>query len=621
METLNAEEVGNATTVAVGALDVEEKHLRFMNSFDQRAVKPLQYVELIDRICCHGRCDGRFSKFDVYTVRSRLSCDPMERIYQQFFLIQTCVGEDGIQLRLEGKTVCKKFFCAVVALPEYTFDRFIVDYLKGRHQGGAHGNTGRRMHSDAFYDDLAKVVYFLDCVAQESPTGNEYYAPPCLTKRECVEIATGKQYKRNSSHPYRLLKELAPRVHFRKTNDLTKCNICVELNTGLHNGRWVDGKKAEAVALRLAHYENVKADRSDYALRKLFSVNKPCAFLSVAHDGMTKMHTKIPHLLEDRAKLLADKDLAFCDLNVALVHRPISEGSSQELPFSLHGYFNLCGANVGGTNSVLSQLLDAVSRTKQIPSTVAFQVDNFGPNKSYVLLGALGWFLRVQSVVREFYVAYNEVGHTHIDIDACFGRFSKRLDRSQCPSPQAMQQEFQKLNGVQRSALLYTVYDFESIVANLVLQFGCIRKNHFFRVFVDHRGIPSLQIARFVRSENWIKPSPTSDAFLLFRRLPPKVPLPAVVAIDREKIMKLDDLVGRCCTILSARELANIVSAKEVYLDYVGEPFQELLNRFQANASVDLPAAVHLADQENQLVGRFLAEDQSAIRRIWNEKS
>uniref|UniRef100_A0A915CZU3 Uncharacterized protein n=1 Tax=Ditylenchus dipsaci TaxID=166011 RepID=A0A915CZU3_9BILA len=110
-------------------------------------------------------------------------------------------------------------------------------------------------------------------------------------------------------------------------------------------------------------------------------------------------------------------------------------------------------------------------------------------------------------------------------------------------------------------------------------------------------------------------------SFTLNCRLPPKVPLPAVVAIDREKIIKLDDLVGRCCTILSARELANIVSAKEVHLDYLGEPFQELLIRFQANASVDLPAAVQLADQENQLVGRFLAEDQSAIRRIWNEKS
>uniref|UniRef100_A0A915ESF7 DUF7869 domain-containing protein n=1 Tax=Ditylenchus dipsaci TaxID=166011 RepID=A0A915ESF7_9BILA len=581
-----------------------------MKSFDKRAVKPLEFIELIDRICCHGRCDGRFSKFDVYTVRSRLSCDSVERFYQQFGLIQSCIGENGIRLRLEGKAVCKKFFCAVVTLPD-------THYVNGRHQAGSHGNTGRSMHSDTYFNDLAKVIYFLDCVAQESPTGNEYYAPPCLTKRECVEIATGKQYNRHSSHPYRLLKELAPRVHFRKTNDLTKCNICVELNTGLHNGRWVDGKRSEAVALRQAHYDNVKADRSDYALRKLFSINKPSEFMSVAHDGMTKMRTKIPHLLQDRAKLLADKDLAFCDLNVALVHRPISGGSNQEYPFSMHGYFNLCSANISGTNSVLSQLLDAVSRTKQIPPTVAFQVDNFGPNKSYLLLGALGWFLRVQSVVREFYVAYNEVWHTHIDIDACFGRFSKRLDRSQCPSPQAMQQEFYKLNGCQRSALLYTVYDFESVVGNHVLQFGCIRKNHFFRVFVDNsRGIPLCQIARFIRSEHWIKPAPTSDAFILFKRLPPVAPLPPVVPCDREKIMKLDDLVGQCCTILSARDLANIVSAKEGYLDYVGMPFQELLERFQANASVGSPEPVRLTDHENQLVGGFLAEDQSAIRRI-----
>uniref|UniRef100_A0A915CX32 DUF7869 domain-containing protein n=1 Tax=Ditylenchus dipsaci TaxID=166011 RepID=A0A915CX32_9BILA len=475
MATVSAQEVGSSDAVIVGAIDVKEKHSRFMKSFEKREVKPLKFVELIDRICCHGRCDDLMSTQFVVDFRVTWHKASSRR-----------------------KAVCKKFFCAVVALSEFTFNRFIVDYINGRHQAGAHGNTG----------------------PQESSTGNEYYAPPSLTKRECVEIATGRPFKRNSSHPYRLLKEISPRVHFRKTNDLTKCNICVELNTGLHNGR------------------------------------------CVAHDGMTKMRTKLPYLLQDRAKLLADKDLAFCDLNVALVHRP---------------------SNIWGTNAVLSQLLDAVSRTKQTPPTVAFQLDNFGPNKSYLLLGALGWFLRVQSVVREFYIAYNEVGHTHIDIDACFGRFSKRLDRSQCPS---LKQEFQKLSGVQRSTTLYTVYDFDKVVGSQVVQFGSIRKNHFFRVFVDKRGVPLCQFARFVRSEHWVKPSPTSHAILLFKKLPPVAPHPPVLPVDQEKIRKLDSLVEQCCTILSTRELSNILEAKLEYLSHVGEPFQQMLDRFKDNASV-----------------------------------
>uniref|UniRef100_A0A915E1L0 Peptidase A1 domain-containing protein n=1 Tax=Ditylenchus dipsaci TaxID=166011 RepID=A0A915E1L0_9BILA len=489
MATVSAQEVGSSDSVTAGAIDVEEKHLRFMKSFEKRAVKPL--------------------KFDVYTVRSRLSCDARDRHYQQFFLIQSCVGQDGIKLRLEGKAVCKKFFCAVVALSEHTFNRFIVDYVNGRHQAGKHGNA----------------------VAQESPTGNEYYAPPSLTKRECVEIATGNNTSATVVVP-------------------TDCFMKLHLV-----------------------FISERADRKDYAARKIFSVRSPDQFLSVAHDGMTKMHTKIPHLLQGRAKLLADKDLAFCDLNVALVHRPICGSSIQEFPFSMHGYFNLCGANVGGTNSVLSQLLDAVSRTKQISPTVAFQLDNFGPNKSYLLLGALGWFLRAQSVVREFYVAYNEVGHTHIDIDACFGRFSKRLDRSQCPTPQAMKQEFEKLNGVENSTLLYTVYDFDKVIS------CCDNLLHFIETVAPH---------------------------------------PLVLPVDQEKIMKLDGVVEQCCTILSTRELSNIAEAKLAYLSHVGEPFQQMLDRFKQNASVERSEPLRLTDEENQLVGRFLAEEQSAVRRLWN---
>uniref|UniRef100_A0A915DS23 Uncharacterized protein n=1 Tax=Ditylenchus dipsaci TaxID=166011 RepID=A0A915DS23_9BILA len=41
------------------------------------------------------------------------------------------------------------------------------------------------------------------------------------------------------------------------------------------------------------------------------------------------------------------------------------------------------------------------------------------------------------------------------------------------------------------------------------------------------------------------------------QKLPPVVPLPAVVAMDREKIMKLDVLVEKCCTILSSSELST----------------------------------------------------------------
>uniref|UniRef100_A0A915CN63 Uncharacterized protein n=1 Tax=Ditylenchus dipsaci TaxID=166011 RepID=A0A915CN63_9BILA len=109
----------------------------------------------------------------------------------------------------------------------------------------------------------------------------------------------------------------------------------------------------------------------------------------------------------------------------------------------------------------------------------------------------------------------------------------------------------------------------------------------------------------------------TSIAFYSFvQKLPPVAPHPSVVPLDREKIMKLDGLVKQCCTILSTRDLSNIAEAKLAHLSYVGEPFQEMLDRFEENASVERSEPVRLTDDENQLVERFLAEDRSAVKEF-----
>uniref|UniRef100_A0A915DUX7 Uncharacterized protein n=1 Tax=Ditylenchus dipsaci TaxID=166011 RepID=A0A915DUX7_9BILA len=72
-------------------------------------------VGKVDR--CRSASFARITSVETIAFLSAaLSCDSMERLNQQFYLAHAT------------------FFCGVVAISEHTFNRFIVDYVNGKHQ-------------------------------------------------------------------------------------------------------------------------------------------------------------------------------------------------------------------------------------------------------------------------------------------------------------------------------------------------------------------------------------------------------------------------------------------------------------------------------------------------------
>jgi len=152
------------------------------------------------------------------------------------------------------------------------------------------------------------------------------------------------------------------------------------------------------------------------------------------------------------------------------------------------------------------------------------------------------------------------------------------------------------------------------------VRFGTLKKNHFFRIFLDKNGIPRYQVARFIRSEKWLQASVASDLFsgLLFSRLPSVDKHPVAVRVNLEKLDQLDKVVAKSSTFLSDQALTDIRLGKGKLIDYVPEPFLLLLERIKANASVAIVEVQPLSDPENQKLDKFMEESRSEIRKLWS---
>uniref|UniRef100_A0AC35F8M6 Uncharacterized protein n=1 Tax=Panagrolaimus sp. PS1159 TaxID=55785 RepID=A0AC35F8M6_9BILA len=353
---------------------------------------------------------------------------------------------------------------------------------KGFSQPTLHGNIGTSAKTPQYYDRMAKLVVLLEEHAQDLPNKSGYIMGRGITKKDLMQlVSTGNKYPLLPKH---YLDGIKPNVHWRATNDLTKCKYCSVFRCCLIHKKIIN--KEEVRKHRENHWKNINADRLDYSVRKMFSLDHPESLLSLTHDGMSKHKTKLPHLLCNRAKFIGDADLAFCNLNGVIIHRKDKDGGN----FMIDGFFNLGDVFPGGANLVVSQLIASIARTTPLPRIVAIQLDNCSVNKCYTMIASLGWILLVQNVVKEFYICYNEVGHTHIDVDALFGRFSQALANTECPAPKDLLELFQKQKGVRQATADLNVFDFTTFMAPY--------QNNF-------ENVPKVQVSPYIRSSKWLK--------------------------------------------------------------------------------------------------------------------
>uniref|UniRef100_A0A914XYE0 DUF7869 domain-containing protein n=1 Tax=Panagrolaimus superbus TaxID=310955 RepID=A0A914XYE0_9BILA len=329
------------------------------------------------------------------------------------------------------------------------------------------------------------------------------------------------------------------------------------------------------------HYDNIHAEQLDYELRKMYGIKFPRMLISFTHDGMAKNKLRLPHLNINRSKILSDVDLAYCNLNSLLIHRKNEEGGN----CIIDGYFNLGESFPGGANSVISQIITSLTQCTPIPPILTIQLDNCSSNKCYAVIGAFAWLLQHQTAVKEVYLCYNEVGHTHIDVDGFFGRFATLLDRTECFSPQDMFGLLLRQKGVRQAAYCLKIYDFTAMLLPHLNKFGNLKNNHMFRVYLTADKIPKVQIAPFIRSSKWLKGVPDAEIYDtdVFTTQPELDKMPEPMKCDYGKLESLLHVASKAKELLTKNQLQNYHHIVNLLKNSVAKPFVEIIETLNAN--------------------------------------
>lgn len=262
-----------------------------------------------------------------------------------------------------------------------------------------------------------------------------------------------------------------PLCEFRSYCDIPgKCQTCYEIDQ-LRNSR------KEAIAqemLKTAHALHrgglFMLERNAYKERVLYAIEKNAvrpSVLSIIIDGMDQNHCEMPYLGTQKQCSSAMKQTIVGVLEHGeglTIYRGV-ETVQKGADLTIH--------------CILLQLESWRKRNECYPDEIFVQVDGGSENANQYVLGMLE-LLVTKRMAKRIYYTRLPTGHTHEDIDACFGVIWKGLRSSPCLTLNAYKQAVERLfqrNDMNKSVKKATVIDLYFIPSYVTILNNCIDKN------------------------------------------------------------------------------------------------------------------------------------------------
>ncbi|XP_028416665.1 uncharacterized protein LOC114540736 [Dendronephthya gigantea] len=208
----------------------------------------------------------------------------------------------------------------------------------------------------------------------------------------------------------------------RLENRFTKCDHCTNYKKQLE--ATMNKAKRKAIQELLdEHIERVMNERRKYHLHRYKARRSPSKYLTIILDGMDQSKTDVPNLRRV-CKSTANLQKLRTHLVGTIMHSGLCPMGKL-----FHGMFDLFqwkhDSNL--TMNILIKLLALLNDRYGLPPILNLQVDNcWRENKNKYVLTLLSLLVE-WSVFDKIKGNFLPVGHTHEDIDALFGCFSKHL--------------------------------------------------------------------------------------------------------------------------------------------------------------------------------------------------
>ena len=265
--------------------------------------------------------------------------------------------------------------------------------------------------------------------AQQSRYGNAYMGARASKVPEHPEIA-GYEYFRqlykgfnSQGKPDDKKTDWRKVLKMRKWLPFAKCDTCSTHRTAMATTK--DPKsRCLLIEAQTAHLDHCRRERTSYMLRQKLATAFPDRFLSLIFDGADCSKTEIPQM----------------------AYRSHASSAVQKVKMHVMGciahshqsYLFTCPPHIAqGHNVTIQALYEVLVHHKQvhgrIPPTLNIQLDNTTKqNKGKYLMGYLGTLIK-DGVIKQAFVNFLPVGHTHEDIDQLFSRVSTYLRRFDAP--------------------------------------------------------------------------------------------------------------------------------------------------------------------------------------------
>ena len=250
-------------------------------------------------------------------------------------------------------------------------------------------------------------------------------------------------------------------VKVRKWLPFSKCDMCWDLRTKADTTSDPEARAQITVEYK-AHLDEVQMDRDIYRRNKERARLEPTKYLSLTVDAADNADHALPYV-HDRTKVSSDMFKHRMHLIGVIAHG--------------HGAWAFtCPSHVAqGHNitiqSIVEVLVDLRKRYRDQgvcwPKTLYLQLDNTTKQNKGKFLCAFLHILVDFSLLDHIYCNFLPVGHTHIDIDQFFGRYSVYLRSHNCLSRSHMKKGLEECYRQRKGAAERPVVRHWDTVANI----------------------------------------------------------------------------------------------------------------------------------------------------------
>ncbi|EFO94991.1 hypothetical protein CRE_09286 [Caenorhabditis remanei] len=214
----------------------------------------------------------------------------------------------------------------------------------------------------------------------------------------------------------------------RKSDTLTRCSVCTSLREIMRSGDSEDLRNKSKKDLE-AHYSYISQQRIIMETLSKQSRDPDSDVLVILSDSMSNKYSKLPILLS-RPKNISDAIRV--PMSLTTFQFALQNGTHMFTNFDYVLHQTLYKHDGSFTFSLL---LDALTKAKELPSTLVLIMDSARPNKCFTMFGCLGLLLSKVTTLQRVFVLFPQVGHTHLSVDSHFGTVSSHLKETDVYDP------------------------------------------------------------------------------------------------------------------------------------------------------------------------------------------